>query len=460
MRAFFFIIFSGIILRLLRLNDSLWTDEFTSYKKAILPFSSMMKELRNDFQSPLFEIFLHFLIPITGDSEPLLRILPLLFGILCIPMIFLLGKLLYNSSTGLFAAGIMAFSFQPIYYSQELRPYSLLIFLSLCVMYTALNVSKDLGSKKWATLYLLAIVLCSYTHYFGFYFVLWIILLTSLVTKKKVFHLLNLISLILYLPWLSSLTLSLNSPPDWLMNTPRSFIENLEFYSDFSFGSSSLLTTFLLTLFLLFIFQSIRKKKGFNSKDYFLIFLWFVPYLITDLICQYYYNSNYAHRYFSFALPMAYLLMSRCFHLLFENKNLRMASYLVLILLLTYDLREQRYFTQQKNDEIREIVSVPFSENVSSFDVFVFFEPPEFFAHYGSKFTSSLPETFHANHISELELVNYLIEAPPYIWALVGSNYYPKAKLELIEQFYQIKQEKGFPNSRAILFEKRSHSEN
>ncbi|MGZ4847178.1 MAG: glycosyltransferase family 39 protein [Halobacteriota archaeon] len=56
-------------------------------------------------------------------------------GVLAIPMIYAVGRQLFNEETGLVAAFILALSSFNIYYSQEVRMYSLIVLLALTSVY-------------------------------------------------------------------------------------------------------------------------------------------------------------------------------------------------------------------------------------------------------------------------------------------------------------------------------------
>jgi mannosyltransferase len=93
-----------------------------------------------------------------------LRLPSALAGWLCIPAIYLLGKRLYSGREGLMAALFVAVLWAPIYYSQEARPYSMLILLSILNSYFWWDVIMGLRyrgelPKREAALYVVCAVL-------------------------------------------------------------------------------------------------------------------------------------------------------------------------------------------------------------------------------------------------------------------------------------------------------------
>ena len=65
---------------------------------------------------------------IFGNSEVVLRFIPALLGVLTIPLIYLVGKEFMDRNVGIIAAAAFAFSPFLIFYSQEARAYSMMLF--------------------------------------------------------------------------------------------------------------------------------------------------------------------------------------------------------------------------------------------------------------------------------------------------------------------------------------------
>ena len=63
-----------------------------------------------------------------GNSEVVLRFIPALLGVLTIPLIYLVGKEFMDRNTGIIAAAAFTFSPFLIFYSQEARAYSMMLF--------------------------------------------------------------------------------------------------------------------------------------------------------------------------------------------------------------------------------------------------------------------------------------------------------------------------------------------
>ncbi|MDD3275099.1 MAG: glycosyltransferase family 39 protein [Candidatus Omnitrophica bacterium] len=138
------VIFLGALLRLFRLSHSnLWFDE--AY--AVVLISREVFKFTDLFL--LFYTLLHQWILLFGSSEFSLRLLPALFGIGSIPLIYLIGCRLFDKRVGLVSAAILAFSPFQLWYSQEVQPYSASVFFALLVSYFFLRAVESEKAADW-----------------------------------------------------------------------------------------------------------------------------------------------------------------------------------------------------------------------------------------------------------------------------------------------------------------------
>ena len=186
----FLIIILGFLLRFYNLaKESLWIDEIYG---SILPAKQSIAYLLNpNVNIPVntYQIILHYWMQIFGQSEFSIRFPALIFGVLSIFMIYKLGKVLFNQEIGLLSALILAISPFHIHYSQEARPYSLLMLLSLISTYyfikfiksdneknfhgkfdsLAHKISNFIKNKKNIEIYIVSTLIGIYTHNFIFF---------------------------------------------------------------------------------------------------------------------------------------------------------------------------------------------------------------------------------------------------------------------------------------------------
>jgi len=148
-----FILFTGLILRLISLNQSLWLDEATTSNVASkLSFGEIFsKFLPGDFHPPLYYLLMKIWVSIFGNSEIALRIPSVIFGLATIYITYIIGKKLVNKNSGLIAAALLATSGLAIYYSQEARMYSLAAFLISFLVFSLVKTIKEDRVGDWVT---------------------------------------------------------------------------------------------------------------------------------------------------------------------------------------------------------------------------------------------------------------------------------------------------------------------
>jgi len=126
----FFILCFGIFLRLYHLDfQCLWTEELYTQSMVQLPvIDIVIKSITSDFTPPLYYLVAHFVEP---------RVVSVACGVLTIVIMYFVGREYKDDITGLYCAGITAFLFPLVYYSQFGRSYgmSILIFSIALLFY-------------------------------------------------------------------------------------------------------------------------------------------------------------------------------------------------------------------------------------------------------------------------------------------------------------------------------------
>ncbi len=119
-----------------------------------------------EFNPPLFYAIEHLMLTL-GNNEVVLRFVPALVGVLTIPLIYFAGKEFMDRNVGIIAAAAFAFSPFLIFYSQEARAYSMMLFFvtfSMVFYFKALKIN-DL--KNWALFGILS-AFAFWTHFYSF----------------------------------------------------------------------------------------------------------------------------------------------------------------------------------------------------------------------------------------------------------------------------------------------------
>jgi len=156
----------ALVLRLYQLaGRSLWLDEVTTARAA---HANTLGEVVGQAQAyvnqmPFFYFFAWFLRSF-GDSEFILRLPPLIAGVLTVLAVYVLGRSLYGVRAALVASLMTAVLPYAVWYSQEARNYTLFMFLTTTQMYFAYRCVKRGSVADWLGLAVLT-TLNLYTHY-------------------------------------------------------------------------------------------------------------------------------------------------------------------------------------------------------------------------------------------------------------------------------------------------------
>jgi len=153
-------------------ENGLWYDELLSYSfaKESFPAGIIESVTKSEFQGIFHYLYLGLWMILFGESDISLRFSSLVFGVALIPVVFFLGKELYSKGAGLFAALMVSLNPLLIYYSQEVRPYSLLAFLGAASFLFLFRAEKKQDFLNYLIL-ALCNVLILYTYTIGFVFV-------------------------------------------------------------------------------------------------------------------------------------------------------------------------------------------------------------------------------------------------------------------------------------------------
>ncbi|MHB1294468.1 MAG: glycosyltransferase family 39 protein [Anaerolineae bacterium] len=177
---------AGLGLRLYHLGaQSLWYDEAQTLYIAGFPLGEIIQRA---YRPPLYHFLLHVWAPLAGQSEFWLRLPSALFGAAIPPLAYAVTTRLYGRRTGLLAALLAALSPVLVWYSQELRMYSLMALEFLALLYATVRLWEGRPFRRafWVGLWGIQVA-ALYTHYFAIPFLLWLAGLTLawLVTSRR-----------------------------------------------------------------------------------------------------------------------------------------------------------------------------------------------------------------------------------------------------------------------------------
>jgi mannosyltransferase len=160
---------AGIAIRFATLGlQSYHHDEVVTAAR-VLPgsFGHMLHEVRiSESTPPLYYMLAWAWSKAFGLGPVGLRSLSALFGVMTIPVAFLIGRELAGRRAGLITAALVAFNPMLIWYSQEARAYALLILLCAASLLFFLRFRRS-GERVDLALWSLCSVLALASHYFA-----------------------------------------------------------------------------------------------------------------------------------------------------------------------------------------------------------------------------------------------------------------------------------------------------
>jgi uncharacterized membrane protein len=159
----------GAALRGYRLGaDSLWVDEFATLDLATRsPADIVRLSSTINFISPLYFLLVHWTMKTLGESEVALRLPSVVAGVCTIPVTWLLIKEITQSrSTANIAAALLAVNPLHLWYSQEGRPYALLLFFGCCALLFLERAARTGSWRDWI-LFSICTALAFLTHTTG-----------------------------------------------------------------------------------------------------------------------------------------------------------------------------------------------------------------------------------------------------------------------------------------------------
>jgi uncharacterized membrane protein len=225
-------ILGGFALRLYRLGaDSLWYDETVSALLASKSLPDLIAHTARDIHPPGYYLLLHLWTRLSGDTEFALAFFSVVFGLLLIPLTYALARRLLGRTVAVWAALLVAVSPFNLWYSQEVRMYTLGAALGLVALWCAVEIADQFNKPtnqqisrprgwRWLVGYVLAATTGLYAlYYFGFLLVTLNVLVIIYLLLNRQFRRLGIwllaqvAVLILYLAWLPIAWRQATNPP-------------------------------------------------------------------------------------------------------------------------------------------------------------------------------------------------------------------------------------------------------
>jgi uncharacterized membrane protein len=337
---------AGLCLRLYRLGyNDFWFDEIASIVFAQnLPLAALR------LHPPLYYSLLNVWLQFFPNNEFYVRMLSLCFSVASIPLCFLLGKKLFNSTIALFASWLMALNPLHVWYAQEARPYSLTVFLSLLstyLLFQGLITHKTIICALFTSIIILGFYA---SEFFVILFACQLLLVIMLFKKYKPtlaqtsLYCIPIFVLLSRVPFLLTRAISM-SRVNWIPKPGvDSFIFTVENFNIgynatyFVYASSNLLP--LLAALRI----ATEKQFPWDKKNAISVAILFFLPLFSVFIFSRLLFPIYLDRIFLMFSPYYYILIALGILLI---KNTRVKIFVVLFSLLLFVYGNYAYFTNQ-----------------------------------------------------------------------------------------------------------------
>lgn len=148
-------------------GHGLWLDEAHTVLFATMPARGFWKLMwRQEGNMLLYYLLLRGWVHV-GDTEFILRVPSVLFAAASIPMIYLVGRDLFCKSTGIIAAALLTAHWFHIFFSQQARSYTLLLFLLLTSSWLFVRFTESPERRLYQFSYPVVSALSMYAHLFA-----------------------------------------------------------------------------------------------------------------------------------------------------------------------------------------------------------------------------------------------------------------------------------------------------
>ena len=158
-------------------------DEAFTVAQVVQPdLGDTLEAIPSETSPPLYYVLTWLVQRVFGSGEVSMRSLSALAGVATVPVAYELGRRLVSTRAAVIIAALVAFNPMLFWFSQEARPYSLLVFLcSVSLLFTVRSVEKPdlLNLGMWVAASALAFA----THWFAAFLILpqavWILVRTK-----------------------------------------------------------------------------------------------------------------------------------------------------------------------------------------------------------------------------------------------------------------------------------------
>jgi len=451
-------------------RESPWNDELDSRRVSGAPTAREVVALTRaeDGHPPVHNVLLHFVERFWGDSEAALRFPSALAGVLSIPALFVLGCLLYGTFEGLLAAGLLTVLWCPIHYSQEARPYSLLLLAVLVAsgFWISLLRRWEAGEESLglAAGYALSALAACYLHHFGAGLVFLQGALSFVLTRRRrAAGALWGAVLAGYVPGIVYLLRQRRHSGSWAW-IERPGLHSATEYLKFLFNYSWTLAALALLVGFLGWLRARRSDVPSEHRigplsPSALLGLWLVLPFLGAVAVSYLSFPLLTNRNLIVGLPAAYLLLARALVVLTRGRFQAALGALVVAGLLAHLLLVMRYYSVPRKEQFREAAAAVAARDPDPAGSLVIGRAyhREYFDYYFKRLGSRRRVDLVAGADADLPALQALLAArrPERVWLLAGHLPVEGNFLSFLRDRYEEREHRSLVGAEVWLFTRR-----
>lgn len=465
----FAILLLAIFLRLYKLDfQSLWVDELYSIVP-VYPLNTVefiINYCKSD-QPPLFFLILHFWMKLFSYTPLSGRMLVAVFGILGVIAMYFLGKEVSNRKIGLLASFLTSINYFHIYYSQELRFYSLLFLLTvLSFLFFVRSYKKR--TFTYYVLYVISTIALLYTQYYGLIifvtqgiiFIFYVIL-----NKEKISFIITGIVLAIiifgsFIPWLEILIHDAQITSYWIQEPkPYFFFGYYRVYWGRDFLTEKV-TLFIGFIYIWHLVTSFRNKT--ITKEGTVTAILIISWILFSYLIPYVRSVTSTPilfpRYTLVTLPAIFIVIALGLDLI--KRKLFRVTLIALIFsgVMIHMFVVEKYYTVITKAQLREAAQVVIKNHKSDVIVYSNFE-----WWYNFYFYSTNPRIFVRGRYptdEKYDLAFFINEVgnQKEFWVLSGqieSNALTDSQAAYTKENFRIKENHTFYQASAVLYERK-----
>jgi len=156
---------SALLLRIPgHLDSGLWYDEIWLLIDSVrVDFGTMLTTFESDNNHPFYSLLAWISVHALGEHPWTLRLPALLFGVASVMLTWKFALRVASRGEAALVTALLAISYHHVWFSQNARGYTMLLFWTLAATYFLLRVYETGARREWV-LYGVCLALATYTH--------------------------------------------------------------------------------------------------------------------------------------------------------------------------------------------------------------------------------------------------------------------------------------------------------